>query len=102
MRDVKGGPFIKLWSHLIKTSVLHLVVRKPDCFWDNSNLSNCFIAAIQNLVTGLEKGKITDIFHPQVNLLDRITNDELLEDIEIYFNRKLRKFNDTDDILVFF
>ena len=95
MRDEKGGPLAKLWSHLLKvpkfscisfrtnsaftyepscqTSVMHMVVAEPKDYWANDNLPICFIDSLKNLLDGLRRGEIADVFFPQVNIyLDRV------------------------------
>jgi len=80
LRDIKGGPMMKLWSHLLKTSVMHQVVHKSKDYWNNENLVTCFIDSLRNLLSGLRKESITDIFFPNVNLLDRIKNKQVIHD----------------------
>merc|ERR1719234_9317 len=38
LRDIKGGPMAKLWSHLLKTSVMHLVLKTDASFWNNARI----------------------------------------------------------------
>ena len=82
LRDQKGGPLLKLWSHLmkvgstinsinyyldyIKTSTMNLVMMKPPTFWNNGNLVNCFVETLGHLISGLEAGVIRDVFFPEV------------------------------------
>jgi len=75
LRDVKGGPMMKLWSHLLK------VVKKSEDYWNNENLVKCFVDSLRNLLNGLRKGSVTDIFFPNVNLLDKIKNKQVILDI---------------------
>lgn len=102
MRDEKGGTMMKLWSHLLKTSVMHLVMRTDQRFWNNENLSNCFVEAIRNLLVGLQTRDIRDIFFPEVNLLSRIKNPQILDDVTRFLQRRVNSFNQTGDILAFF
>jgi len=102
MRDEKGGPMAKLWSHLLKTSVMHMVVAEPKDYWANDNLPTCFIDSLKNLLDGLRRGEIADVFFPQVNLLGRIKNPQVISDVVGYIERKLRAFKQTGDILIFF
>ena len=101
MRDVKGGPMAKLWSHLIKTSMMHKVLEQPRDYWRDENLPNCFIDSIQNLADGLKCGRIADVFFPEVNLLDRIKSPDVLEDVKRFLERKLDAYKQTGDILTF-
>jgi len=80
LRDIKGGPMMKLWSHLLKTSVMHQVVRKSKDYWNNENLVICFMDSLRNLLDGVRKDSITDIFFPKLNLLDRIKNKQVIHD----------------------
>lgn len=102
MRDEKGGPMAKLWSHLLKTSVMHRVREQPRDYWRNENLPNCFIDSLTNLLNGLKSREITDIFFPQVNLLHRIKNPQVIDDVVGYMERKLRVYYQKRDILAFF
>jgi len=104
MRDEKGGNMEKLWSHLLKTSVMHQVMENKMIgdYWRNDNLPTCFVDAVQRLLDGLKRGNISDIFFPEVNLLQRIKNPEVLKSIIGFLERKLRAFKQYGDILVFF
>ena len=102
MRDEKGGPMAKLWSHLLKTSVMHRVREQPRNYWSEYNLPNCFIDSLENLLKGLKSRQIIDVFFPQVNLLHRIKNPQVIDDVVGYIERKLRAFNQEGDILAFF
>ena len=84
LRDIKGGPMHKLWSHLIKvrqnvavvvyssflfqTSVMHLALRSSEDYWNNSNLVTCFVDSLRNLLDGLKKDQIQDVFFPEVKV----------------------------------
>ena len=101
MRDEKGGPMAKLWSHLIKTSLMHKVLEQPRDYWRDENLPKCFIDSIQNLLDGLKCGRIPDVFFPEVNLLDRIKSPDVLDDVKRFLERKLEAYKQTGDILTF-
>merc|ERR1719282_1176254 len=104
----------KLWSHLLKTTVMHQVIETnlnllsfPETktygdYWKNDNLPNCFIDSVQRLLDGLKSGNISDIFFPEVNLLQRIKNPEVMNSIIGFLERKMRSFKQNGDILVFF
>ena len=77
LRDQKGGPMLKLWSHLIKTSTMNLVMEKDASFWSNGNLVNCFVEALTFLTDGLERDYIPDVFFPEVRIL-RHNNSSVL------------------------
>ena len=47
---------------------MHLVLLTPKTFWEETDLETCFIAALDNLLTGLKKNSIPDIFFPEVSL----------------------------------
>merc|ERR1719474_2246999 len=97
---------MKLWSHLLKTSVMHFVIKKREDrdydYWNNRNLVVCFVDSLQNLLDGLKRGVITDVFFPEVNLLKRIKSQEVLENVKAYLEKTLRRYNQTNDINVFF
>lgn len=52
---------------------MHMVVAEPKDYWANDNLPICFIDSLKNLLDGLRRGEIADVFFPQVNIyLDRV------------------------------
>ena len=52
---------------------MHMVVAEPKDYWANDNLPTCFIDSLKNLLDGLRRGEIADVFFPQVNIyLDRV------------------------------
>ena len=97
---------------------MHMVVAEPREYWANDNLPTCFIDSLNNLLDGLRRGEIADVFFPQVNiqlglslyceciykvnLLGRIKNPQVISDVVGYIERKLRAFKQTGDILIFF
>ena len=99
---------------------MHRVMEQPRDYWRNENLPNCFIDSLENLLIGLKSRKITDIFFPevliktnfivhlqshiffQVNLLHRIKNPQVIDDVVGYIERKLRAYYQTRNILIFF
>ena len=48
---------------------MNLVLRTGADFWNGQeNLETCFIAALDNLLTGLKENSIPDIFFAEVSL----------------------------------
>ena len=48
----------------------HVVKTKGSAqYWHPSNLVTCFVDSLRNLLDGLKKDKIHDIFFPEVNLM---------------------------------
>ena len=89
LRDMKGGTTLKLWSHLLKvngiieidftwklfkTSVMNTMLREQVEFWNNKNLTKCFVTSMQNLMIGLQKELIYDTFFPDVRIFYVIIN----------------------------
>ena len=87
LRDVKGGHFFKLWSHLLKTVVLNEMKYSETClqmkiskfcningekYWMEKNLENAFIQSLHALRKGLDHG-IPDFFFPEYDLMSRIS-----------------------------
>ena len=97
---------------------MNLVMMKSPAFWSNGNLVNCFLETQGHLVTGLERGFIGDVFFPevghlhsfltwlynlsQVNLLDRIKNKKVIGDVVGHLNRKIRRYEQTNNIMDIF
>ena len=84
LRDIKGGPMTKLWSHLLKvtmflimfvtsiylqTCVMHQVLQTPSDYWREDNLDTCLLDTIGKLIQGLQEDNIPDVFFPQVLLI---------------------------------
>merc|ERR1711915_20183 len=99
LRDLKGGPMLKLWSHLLKTSVIHLVMKKPKSYWNNENLVTCFIDSLRNLLQLLTERSVTDVFFPEVNLMDRIKNPQVIKDIVGQLDRILKRYDREGDVM---
>merc|ERR1711915_1129325 len=60
-RDEKGGPFLKLWSHALKTSVLQRVLENPDpAFWHEGKLPQRFEELRSGLQAQLEHGDLRE------------------------------------------
>jgi len=93
---------LKLKSHLLKTSVMHHVLRQDPEYWNNNNLQTCFVDCIRNLWIGLQKRIIKDIFFPEFNMLDRIADDQVLGNCCTWLDGLIKKHNRTDQISVFF
>lgn len=56
----------KFCNPLPQTSVMHLVMETSEHFWNNSNLEQCFLRALEGLLQGLRDDSIPDIFFPEV------------------------------------
>ena len=53
---------------IYQTSVMQEVLATNDSYWNNANLETCFINSLGNLLEGLKKDTIWDVFFPhQVN-----------------------------------
>jgi len=102
LRDIKGGPMQKIWSHLIKTSTMNLVMKKSLAFWNNGNLTVCFVESLSYLIEGLKRDVICDVFFPEVNLLDRIKDKQVVADVVNHLQNKIRRYEQSGDILVIF
>merc|ERR1719430_1268727 len=102
LRDMKGGTVMKLWSHLLKTSVMHLVIKTRADFWNNKNLENCFVRALQNLLEGMNKDLVPDVFFPEVNLLDRIKSKQVKKDTVGWLNNALNRYSRTGNVMDIF
>jgi len=101
LRDLKGGTMTNLWSHLLKTQVMHHVLRQDMSYWNNSNLQTCFIDCLTNLWIGLEKGLISDIFFPEFNMLDRI-DGKMRKQLVSWLDGMIRKYHRSGSIAAVF
>lgn len=99
LRDVKGGSFFKLWSHLLKTVVMHQVIKKQDdtTYWSEKNLEKCFIDSVTALYNGLDVGIIADVFFPSFNMLTRIKRHQVITDTKQWIFKSLRMYKETGD-----
>ena len=101
LRDRKGGSVSKLWSHLLKTSVMHHVLETKSQYWNNANLEKCFVDTLRRLLLGLQESSITDVFFPSVNLLDRI-KAQVKGEISTWLERSVRRYDRTRRVIDIF
>merc|ERR1711892_336170 len=102
LRDTKGGTMTQLKSHLLKTVVMHHVIRQDPKYWSNGNLQMCFVDCIRNLMMGLHRKSITDVFFPEFDMLDRIREGQVLVQACTWLDGLIKKHNIKDTISVFF
>lgn len=95
MRDYKGGSFVNLWSHLIKTSVMHTVLahRQPG-FWSERFVAERFQLCLRELHERLVAKHIPDLFFLEYNMVSRLLKKgQALEDATRFFGNALRKLD---------
>ena len=117
LRNEAGGQAKKIKSFMIKVVVMKEILRRPENYWNNRNLDNCFIDCLHALKDGLAQKSISAIFYPkvdkkikssianhfnfQLNLVDRL-DDQVLENNVRWLENLLKKFKDTGDISTIF
>jgi len=105
LRDTTGGTILKLWSHLLKTSVMNHALRNQTSpggdYWNNKNLTKCFVDCMRNLWVGLQKQSIKDIFFPEFNMLDRLDHT-ILEQCCKWLDNLIKKHTSTESVTTFF
>ena len=103
LRDTKGGSVAKLWSHLLKTSVMHHVLdpQTPSQYWNEGNLEQCLVDTLRRLLLGLQQNSITDVFFPSVNLLDRI-EAQVKGEISTWLERAVCRYDRTGRVMDIF
>ena len=53
---------------------MHQVLRKPKSYWNNENLVTCFMDSLRNLLDGLKRKSITDVFFTNVRIMSDKNN----------------------------
>ena len=72
-RDIKGGPFTKIWSYAVKNAGLWEVYKFPaDKWWSLVNLEDRYFGIRYSLANSLINDELKDIFFPNLNLMKRI------------------------------
>ena len=87
-RDIKGGPFAKIWSYAIKNAGLWEVFKFPDeSYWAPCNLENRYFDVRDALADYLEDDKLPDLFFPDLNIMNRICSIKVKTDTGKYLRR---------------
>ena len=95
-RNEKGGPMEKIWSHAIKMAALHEVSKNPDSeHWHERNLPQRHMDIRNALQKYLKQGEMIDIFFPKMNMMDRIKNTNVKNQVAKYLDRSSDKFQKT-------
>ena len=81
---------------------MHHVLKTPTGYWNNANLEKCLTDCLRNLLEGLKEDSITDIFFPEVNLLDRIKSGQVKKDCTSWLDKLLRKYDRTGRVMDIF
>ena len=98
-RNEKGGPMEKIWSHAIKMAALHEVSKNPDSeHWHERNLPERHMDIRNALQEYLKQGKMIDIFFPKMNMMDRIKNTNVKNQVSKYLERSSDKFQQSGRI----
>ena len=100
LRDIKGGPLDKFWSHLLKTVVMNKVIEsesrswwtnlyEQNC-WDEGNVEKCLIDCMEAWINGIDNG-INDAFFPDLDMMDRLSKFPQAVSNTRQFLRKLKE-----------
>jgi len=101
LRNITGGQAKKVKSFLIKVVVMKKILSTPENYWNNKNLDRCFIDCLTSLKDGLKERSIPDIFYPKLNLVDRM-DDRILNNNVKWLENLLEKFHKSGDITAMF
>ena len=87
-RNDIGGPFKKVKSFMIKMVALHCVMDKPDPeFWEEKYLVDRYQELRNRLQQSLETDMLTDIFFPNLNIMNRIKVPQVKSDVARYLDK---------------
>ena len=87
-RNEKGGPMEKIWSHAIKTAALHEVLKSPDNqHWHEGKLPFRFADIRNAMQKYLSNEKMTDVYFPTVNMMERLKSTNVKAGVAKYLER---------------
>eukprot|EP00090_Calanus_glacialis_P016007 TRINITY_DN25115_c0_g1_i1.p1 TRINITY_DN25115_c0_g1~~TRINITY_DN25115_c0_g1_i1.p1 ORF type:complete len:479 (-),score=90.59 TRINITY_DN25115_c0_g1_i1:30-1439(-) len=87
-RNEKGGPMEKIWSHAIKTAALHEVLKNPDQqHWHEAKLPFRLTDIRNSMQKYLSNEKMTDVYFPTVNMMERIKSTNVKAGVAKYLER---------------
>ena len=90
-RNEKGGSMEKVWSHAIKVAAIHEVLANPDPrHWHEARLELRFAELRSALGRYLSTGYMADPYFPEINMMDRIKNANLREEVATYLSRSAK------------
>eukprot|EP00092_Neocalanus_flemingeri_P010704 GFUD01011530.1.p1 GENE.GFUD01011530.1~~GFUD01011530.1.p1 ORF type:complete len:475 (+),score=103.02 GFUD01011530.1:143-1567(+) len=98
-RNEKGGPMEKIWSHAIKTAALHEVLKNPnEQHWHEAKLPFRFADIRNAMQQYLSNEKMTDVYFPSVNMMERVKSKNVKAGVAKYLERssKLIPINGKD------
>ena len=81
---------------------MHHVMKTPQDYWNNANLEKCVVDCLRNLLEGLRQDSITDVFFPDVNLLDRIKKPQVKKECITWLDKLLRNYDRTGNVMNIF
>ena len=90
-RNEKGGPMEKIWSHAIKTAALHEVLKNPDQqHWHEAKLAFRLADIRNSMQKYLSNEKMTDVYFPTVNMMERIKSTNVKAAVAKYLERSAK------------
>ena len=90
-RNEKGGSMGKVWSHAIKVAAIHQVLENPEKgHWHEARLELRFGELRAALQGYLETGVMTDPYFPEINMMDRIKNPKVKQEVATYLGRSAK------------
>ena len=92
-RNEKGGPMETIWSHAIKTAALHEVLKNPDQqHWHEAKLPFRLKDIRNSMEKYLRNGKMTDVYFPTVNMMERIKSTNVRAGVAKYLERSSQNY----------
>lgn len=93
IRNKKGGPMNKTWSHLIKTIVMHEVLANPSMDWNERDIVTIFIRVLGKWEEKFKNKRVTDLFFEEMNLMNRIDRcDQAVLNTTEHLGELLRRY----------
>ena len=81
----------KVWSHAIKVAAIHEVLENPDPgHWHEARLELRFAELRSALGRYLGIGYMADPYFPEINMMDRIKNPNLRQEVATYLSRSAK------------
>ena len=84
----------KLASYCLKTIVMNMIRSNPDDDWKQGTEAEHFLKALNNLLTALERRKISYFFNENSNLLSKL-KPSTLTDMANYLKKAIKAMEDS-------
>jgi len=104
LRNKKGGSMNKSWSHLIKTIVMHEVLKNHSTeFWNERHLVSRFVGTLRIWHANFKDMQVMDLFFIQMNLMDRISKyHQAISDVRGFLGNLLARYDRESNLTFLF